>query len=75
MMAHINSLGSTDKSVLAEAASEFRRLAAVRLAAESDPECRQRLYKASETFREVCDYLDLNVGTVHILGFIMAELV
>ena len=75
LMAHINSLGKMNRQTFAEMASACRRIAVSRLRSESDGLIRRRLIKLSETFDEVSEYLNLNVGIVHVLGYIMAELV
>ena len=75
LMAHINSLGKMNRQTFSEMASACRRIAVSRLRSESDGLIRRRLIKLSETFDEVSEYLNLNVGIVHVLGYIMAELV
>lgn len=74
LMEHINSLGKATRQLIAEISSECRRLCVERLKTASDRAVKKSLIDTVSAFEQVSEYIDLNVSTVHILGFIMSKL-
>ena len=75
LTSYINSLEKTDRTAFADISSAVRRNAAGILASSPPYETKTKLIKLVKTFDKVSEYLDMNVGIVHILGLLMSELV
>lgn len=74
MVSFINSLEKTDRITFGNLSSAVSKKTVSRLKTAEDPNIRKKLLKMFQTFDTVSSYLSLNVGVVHILGLLCAEL-